>query len=80
MGKGGGMKGGMTKGIDAQMGYAPQPAPVIQYVDPNADANAKEAKLKAEKAALLMKGRQSTVLTPDKLGQVAIDKRTALGA
>jgi hypothetical protein len=39
-----------------------------------------EQKKQAAKALLAMKGRSSTILTPDKLGEVAVNKRQLLGA
>jgi hypothetical protein len=75
---GGGLGGkGAMKGTSVP---AATQAPTIEYIDPSADATMQEEKSKAQKALLAMKGRQSTILTPDKLGDVAINKRQLLGA
>lgn len=71
---------GGGKGAAAPAAVAPVVAPPApSYVE---DTSAMEAeKARAQKALLLMKGRQATILTQEnQLGQSTTGKRQALGA
>ncbi len=67
----GGSKGGSMPSVQPASS-----APVVpSYTDNTA---AEEAKTKANKALLAMRGRQSTILTADKLEPATVGKKTLL--
>jgi hypothetical protein len=70
--------GGGGKGTQAPVAPPVQRPAMPSYKD---TSKAEEAKQKAEQAIMLMKGRQSTILTSGQdLGNVDVNKRQLLGA